>query len=213
MSTATLAPASIYRQARMAQLLTISWMVVEGAVALLSGVVASSIALTAFGFDSAIEVFSAAVVLRQLVRPRTDPEAELAAGERRASRLSGIALYGLAGYIVITSAYALARGIHPEPSLPGLVLALASIAIMPGLWRWRLGLSRRIHSSALRADAACSAVCLYMAVTLLVGLALNRLFGWWWADPVAGLAMIWWIVGEAREAIEAATTGRHCEDC
>ncbi|HEV3234176.1 MAG TPA: cation transporter, partial [Candidatus Dormibacteraeota bacterium] len=80
-------------------------------------------------------------------------------------------------------------------------------------WRWRLALSRRIHSAALRADAACSAVCLYMAATLLVGLVLNRLFGWWWADPIAGLAMIWWIRNEANEALEAARTGKHCEEC
>jgi divalent metal cation (Fe/Co/Zn/Cd) transporter len=125
----------------------------------------------------------------------------------------GVALYGVAAYIVLSSVYTLVRGIHPDPSPLGLALAVASLAVMPVLWRWRLSLSRRIHSAALRADAACSAVCLYMAATLLLGLLLNRLLGWWWADPVAGLAMIWWIRGEANEALEAAATGHHCEDC
>jgi divalent metal cation (Fe/Co/Zn/Cd) transporter len=200
-------------RARMAQLLTITWMVVEGLVAVVAGVAAHSVALTAFGTDSAIEVFTAAVVLHQLMR-RSELGADLLdAGERRASRLVGIALYAVAAYIAVTSAVTLLAGVHPEPSTPGVVLACASVLIMPVLWRWRLGLSERLHSAALRADAACSAVCLYMAVTLLVGLALNRLFGWWWADTVAALAMTWWIVGEAREALEAADTGTHCADC
>ena len=213
MSTAIQVPDSTYQQARVAQVATIGWMVIEGVVAVFAGVLAMSVALTAFGFDSAIEVFSAAVVLRQLLRPRSGPTDELAAGERRASRLVGIALYGVAAYIVLSSAYTLIRGIHPDPSPLGLGLAVASLVIMPVLWRWRLSLSARIHSAALRADAACSAVCLYMAATLLVGLVLNRLFGWWWADPVAGLAMIWWIRNEANEALEAAATGHHCDDC
>jgi divalent metal cation (Fe/Co/Zn/Cd) transporter len=213
MSTAVRAPNTTYQQARLAQVLTIAWMLVEGAVAVTAGVVAHSVALTAFGFDSAIEVFSASVVLWLLLRRRTLPSSELATSEKRASWLTGIALYGVAAYIVLSSGYTLLRGVHPDPSALGLALAVASVVIMPGLWRWRLALSARIHSAALRADAACSAVCLYMAVTLLVGLALNQLLGWWWADPVAGLAMIWWIRGEANEALEAARTGHHCEDC
>jgi divalent metal cation (Fe/Co/Zn/Cd) transporter len=207
------APLALVRQARQAQLLTITWMVIEGAVALAAAVAARSVALSAFGFDSAIEVFTAVVVLNQLSRPADISSEALDAGARRASRLVGIGLYTLAAYIVVSSAWTLLTGTHPDPSLPGLVLAASSVVIMPVLWRWRLGLSARLHSAALRADAACSAVCLYMAVTLLVGLALNRVFGWWWADPVAGLAMIWWIRSEAEEALEAARTGRHCEEC
>lgn len=202
-----------YSAARTAQALTITWMVVEGVVAIGAGVAARSVALTAFGADSVIEVFSAAVVLRLLLRPRSGNPDTLAEGERRASRLTGFALYGVAAYILVSSVLTLVAGIHPEPSPLGIALAVASSLIMPGLWRWRLGLSKRIHSAALRADAACSAVCLYMAVALLAGLALNQLFGLWWADPAAGLAMTWWIQGEAREALEAARTGVHCADC
>ena len=93
-----------------------------------------------------------------------------------------------------------------------MALAVAALVIMPLLWRWRLGLAARLDSPALRADAACSLVCLYLSATLLVGLLLNRLFGWWWADPLAALAMIWWIRGEANEALEAARTGQRDED-
>jgi len=75
-----------------------------------------------------------------------------------------------------------------------------------------MGLAARLDSPALRADAACSLVCLYLSATLLVGLLLNRLLGWWWADPLTALAMIWWIRGEADEALEAARTGQRDED-
>lgn len=198
-------------QARLAQALTISWMIVELIVAVVAGVVAHSVALVAFGVDSGIEVFTAAVVLLQLTRAAEDSSTGDASA-RRASRLVGFGLYGLVAYIVISSAWALLTQLRPEGSTGGVILAAAAIVVMSGLWRWRLSLARRLGSSALKADAACSVVCLYMAATLLGGLALNRLFGWWWADPLAALAMTWWIQGEGREAIEAARFGETC-DC
>ncbi len=91
-------------------------------------------------------------------------------------------------------------------------MAVAALVVMLPLWRWRLSLARRLQSPALRADAACSLVCIYMSAVLLIGLLLNGLAGWWWADPLAALAMIWWIRGEAREALEAARSGRREED-
>lgn len=204
---------ALIRQARLAEALTIAWMVVELVVALASGIAARSVALTTFGVDSGIELFTALVVLRQLLlhTGRATNE-ELDARERQASRLVGWGLYGLIVYIVASSAWSLTSSSRPESSPAGLMLAIAALVIMPLLWRWRLTLARRLNSPALRADAACSLVCIYMSAVLLVGLLLNRLFGWWWADPLAALAMIWWIRGEAREAIEAARTGRHCDD-
>ena len=152
-------------------------------------------------------------MLRQLLlHSEHASEAELDARERQASRLVGWGLYGLIVYIIVSSAWRLGSGSHPESSPAGLVLALAALAIMPGLWRWRLTLARRLDSPALRADAACSLVCLYLSALLLVGLLLDRVFGWWWADPLAALAMIWWIGGEASEALAAAKTGHHEDD-
>ena len=124
----------------------------------------------------------------------------------------GWALYGLIVYIVASSVVSLIAGSRPGPSVVGIMLAAVVLVVMPVLWRWRLALAGRLHSPALRGDAACSAVCIVMAATLLVGLLLNSLFGWWWADPLAGLAMIWWIRGEANEALEAARTGRRDDD-
>jgi divalent metal cation (Fe/Co/Zn/Cd) transporter len=205
--------APLIRQARLAEALTLAWMVVELVVALWAGITARSIALTTFGVDSGIELFTAAVVLRMFVL-HTDraTEEELDARERQASRLVGWGLYGLIAYILATSVWSLVSGSRPESSRTGIALAVAALVIMPLLWRWRLGLAQRLDSPALRADAACSLVCIYMSVTLLVGLLLNSLFGWWWADSLAALAMIWWIRGEAAEALEAARSGRREED-
>ncbi|MDQ6918297.1 MAG: cation transporter [Candidatus Dormibacteraeota bacterium] len=205
---ATSAPASLagsLRQARLAQALTVGWMLVEGAVALTAGLVAHSVALTAFGFDSFIELFSAAVVLRRVIqRTAADERGSLTAGERTASRLVGWALYFLIAYILISAIAGLALGFRSAPSPIGIGLSAVSILIMAILWRWRLALADRLGSPALRGDAACSVVCLYMGAATLLGLALNSLLGLWWADPLAGLALIWWVRGEAHEALEAA---------
>ena len=193
------------RQARLAQAITVGWMVIEGAVAVGAGLVARSVALTAFGVDSFIELFTAAVVLRLLFqRSAAEERGSLTDGERSASRFVGWALYLLIAYIVVTATAGAALGIRAAGSSVGIGLSLVSIVIMTILWRWRLTLADRLGSPALHGDAACSVVCLYMAVGTLVGLALNDRFGFWWADPLAGLALIWWIRGEAKEAIEAA---------
>jgi divalent metal cation (Fe/Co/Zn/Cd) transporter len=192
------------RQARIAQFLTVGWMLIEGAIAVAAGVIAHSVALTAFGFDSFIELFSAAVVLRRLLERSADEErGSLTAGERTASRLVGWALYVLIGYIVLSAIAGLVLGLRAQASPVGIGLAVASLVIMAGLWRWRLYLADRLGSPALRGDAACSVVCIYLAGATLAGLALNALFGLWWADSLAGVALIWWIRGEAGEALEA----------
>ena len=205
--------ALLLRQARIAEALTLAWMVVELIVALWAGIAARSVALTTFGVDSGIEIFTAAVVLRLFVlHTERATEEELDARERQASCLVGWGLYGLIAYVLATSVWSLASGSRPESSRVGIVLAIAALVIMPLLWRWRLSLARRLDSPALRADAACSLVCIYMSAVLLAGLVLNDLLGWWWADPVAALAMIWWIRGEASEALAAAQSGRHDDD-
>lgn len=207
-------PPLLHRLARahLAQGLTIAWLVVELALAVGSGIVARSVALTAFGADSAVELVTATVVLLQLRSPdfqsgSASPQA------RRASRVVGIGLYAVAGYIVVASGVSLLAGVRPNDGFVGLAVALLSVGVMTALWRWRLRLSEDLHSAPLRADAACSAVCVYMGLTLLAGVALNHFLGWWWADQVAALGMTWWIVKEAREAMRAYRTGEHCDTC
>src|SRR5438105_1642398 len=196
--------ASLLQQARLAQWLTVGWMVIEGAVAIGAGLVAHSVALTAFGVDSGVELFSSVVVLHRLLqRSESEERGSLSGGERRASRLVGYALYGLIAYIVLSAFVSLLLRLEPQGSPVGIGLTVASLGIMAALWRWRLALAGRLGSPALRGDAACSMVCLYMAAVALAGLVMNQLFGLWWADPLAALALIWWIRGEAREAVEA----------
>jgi divalent metal cation (Fe/Co/Zn/Cd) transporter len=198
-------PWSVLQQARLAQRITVGWVVVEGAVAIGAGIAAHSVALTAFGVDSGIELFSSVVVLRRLLqRTESEERGSMTGGERNATKLVGFALYGLIAYIVLSAGVALGFRFEPAASPLGIGLTIASLVIMAALWRWRLALADRLGSPALRGDAACSMVCLYMAGVALVGLLLNQFFGLWWADPLAALALIWWIRGEAREAVEAS---------
>ena len=195
---------TLLERARLAQVLTVAWMVVEAAVAVIAGIGAHSVALTAFGVDSGVELFSSGVVLHRLLqRSESEERGSLSGGERRASRLVGYALYGLIAYIALSAAVSLLLRIEPQRSPVGIALTITSLVVMAFLWRWRLALADRLGSPALRGDAACSMVCLYMAAAALVGLVLNQLFGLWWADPLAALALVWWIRGEAREAVEA----------
>jgi divalent metal cation (Fe/Co/Zn/Cd) transporter len=188
------------RLARMAQGLTIGWMVIEGGVAIGAGFAARSVVLTAFGVDSLIELAASAVVLIELLRRETR---QVPVDQAAASRLVGLALYGLIAYILLASAAGLLLGVQPSRSPVGVAITAVSIPVMAGLWRWRLHLAQELNDPALRADASCSVVCLYLAGVALAGLLLNQLVGWWWADSVAALGLIWWIRNEAREAWQA----------
>ncbi len=188
-------------------------MVIEAVVAIGAAIAARSVALAAFGVDSVVEVFSAAIVLRQLLlRTPLDGDRELTPAERQASRLVGWALYAVVFFIVLSSGAGLLFGVHAEQSPVGIAVTVLALGVMAGLWRWRLRLADELRSPALKGDAACSAICLYLAGTTLAGLLLNQLFGWWWADSLAALALVWWIRGEANEALEAARTGHACSD-
>lgn len=193
------------RQARLAEAATLAWMVLECVLALAAGVAARSLVLVAFGVDSGIELLAATVVMRRLLQRTPEEEAgALSDGERSASRVLGWALRVLIAYIVVGAAAALAFRVHPEPSLVGIGLTSASVLVMAVLWRWRSRLAERLGSPALKADAACSMACLWMAAAALAGLLLNQALGLWWADALAGLLLVWWIHREAQEALEAA---------
>jgi divalent metal cation (Fe/Co/Zn/Cd) transporter len=187
------------------EVVTILWMVAEAAIALGAGFLAKSVSLESFGLDSVIELVGGGVLLWRLLAEQRGVAGEpLERVERRASRIVGWALYALALYIIVAAALALLTQTRPKESWVGLGLALAAVVVMPILWRVKLAVAGRIGSAALRADAACSITCAYMSLVLLVGLALTRAFGWWWADPLASLALLYFVVHEGREALEAA---------
>lgn len=196
------------------ELVTIGWMIVEASVALVIGFATASVSLQGFGVDSIIELVSGGVLLwRLLVEQRGGSVESVEQAERRASWVTAIALFALALYIVGESALSLFTRSHAQASWWGIALAIAAALIMPLLWRSKLHIARQINSVALKADAMCSVTCAYMSITLLVGLLLNTLFGWWWADPLAALVLVYFIVREGREALHEARTGEACSCC
>ena len=185
--------------------LTVAWMIVEAAVSVAAGVAAGSIALIAFGADSVIELVAAGTLLWRLRLEAAGPASagRIDQAERRASRMVGASLLALAAYVVVQAVYNLWTRAAPEPSLPGIAVAVAALVIMPALVRTKRRIASAIGSAALRGDAACGVVCAYMAATLLVGLGLRAALGWWWADPLAALGIVYFVVREGREALTA----------
>jgi divalent metal cation (Fe/Co/Zn/Cd) transporter len=185
--------------------LTVGWMIVEAVVSIGAGIAAGSIALIAFGVDSVIELMSAGTLLWRLRLEGAGgvPPARIERAERQASRIVGGGLLLLAAYVISVSGYDLWTRAAPERSLPGIALAAAALLVMPALIRTKRRIAAAIDSPALRGDAACGVVCVYMAATLLTGLLLRAAFGWWWADPVAALGIVYFIVREGREALTA----------
>ena len=189
---------------------TVGWMLLESIIGIGAGVGARSIALTAFGLDSVVELVSGTVVLARLRAEGGAPNLtaeQVERIERRASRIVGWSLFALAAYVVIQSAYNLLTHAASEASAAGAALAVAALIVMPGLATIKRKLASALDSSALRGDAAEAVVCAYMAATLLAGLVLRMAFGWWWADPVAAFGIVYFIVREGREALEGEGAG------
>ena len=210
-SSSTPARSSEVRLGIWIELFTIGWMLVEATVALLVGFSTRSVSLQGFGIDSIIELLAGGILLWRLtIEQRGSTLARIEQAEQRASYVTAVGLFALAVYIIGDSVLTFVTRTQPEASWWGVGLAVAAAIIMPVLWQSKLRVARRIGSAALKADAACSVTCAYMSLTLLVGLLLNRFFGWWWADPLAGLALVYFIVREGQEAWHEARTGETC---
>ncbi len=177
---------------------TVAWNVIEAIVGLAAGIAAGSVALVAFALDSVIESSSGGVLIwRLLSEARGRRSVEYL--ERRAIRLVAFAFFALAAYVGVRAAFDLVTGRAPEESIPGIILAIVSLIVMPLLaWRKRV-VAKHLDSRALHADSIQTLVCTYLSAFLLVGLLANSLLGWWWADPVAGLAIAAFAANEGRE--------------
>lgn len=183
---------------------TLAYNIVEALVAVWAGAEAGSVALLGFGFDSVIECAAAAMLLwRLLVESRSEDADRIETAERRARRLVGLTFFALAAYVVVQAAVTLVSGDRPASSRIGMVLAAASLVIMPLLAWAKLRVAGRLGSGALRAEAKETLACAYLSLTLLVGLTLNAAVGWWWADPVAALLMVPWLVREGWEGLRS----------
>src|SRR5438045_3294956 len=186
--------------------ITIGWMTIEGAASLLLGWASKSLLLEAFGIDSLIELFSAAVLLWRLrVEASGTPASEhVNLVEDRAARLVGYSLYVLVAYVVLNSSYGLfiaKRITDTNESVWGILIGVVAKVGMPILASYKLKVAARLNSRALRADAIESITCGSLSIVLMIGLAATRLLDWWWLDSVAALALIPFLIKEAQEAI------------
>jgi divalent metal cation (Fe/Co/Zn/Cd) transporter len=183
------------------QTITIAWMSVESALSLWSAWTARSPALAAFGGDSTVELVSASVVLWRF-REKASEHAE-----RRAARIAGGLLFALIACVVLASAMSLLRDSKPRTSYLGMAVLVAAAIMMPVLAKEKRRLSTLTGSAALRADAAESAMCAYLSVIALMGLAVHAIWHLSWADPVAALLITPLIAIEAREAMRGKACG------
>ncbi len=195
------------QRGRRLQYLTIAWNSAECAVALLAGFWAGSIALIGFGFDSAIEVTSSFAALWRLRHDHDEGRRE--AAERRTMRIIGVCFLLLAAYVLYEATETLIQRKAPDHSLIGIVLAALSLIVMPLLVHLKRRVANQIGSGALEAEARQTEICAYLSALLLAGLGLNAWLGWWWADPLAGLAMVPLIGWEGLEAIRGRTCCAH----
>jgi divalent metal cation (Fe/Co/Zn/Cd) transporter len=176
--------------------------IVEATLALWTGIIADSIALVGFGLDSVIECIAASALLWRLwLEARGTDGEHIERAERRVHQVVGATFLLLALYITGQSAWILWKQQIPEDSTLGMVLASASLVIMPLVSWGKLRAAREIGSAALRAEAKETLACSYLSFALLLGLVANAAAGWWWADPVAALLMVPWLVKEGREGL------------
>ena len=181
------------RRGKFLEYLTIAYNSLEGVIAVGAGLIAGSVALVGFGFDSAIEVFASLLLVWRLHAGEK--------AEKRALQLVGVSFMILATYVTFDAAKSLLRREAPDESFVGIALAALSVVVMPLLVRAKRRVATIINSRAMHAEATQTQLCMVLSAILLAGLGLNALLGWWWADPVAALVMVPIIANEGREAL------------
>lgn len=197
--------ARLERRARLLAHSGNAWHVVEFAIALGAGIAAGSIALIGFGADSLVEVLAGGVIVWLFTGGRGASEA----AERRAQQVIAVSFFLLAAYVTVESVRDLLGGHHPSVSWIGIGLAAFTAPTMPLLARAKRRVGHALGSSAAVSEAGQNQLCAYLSVALLVGLLLNALAGWWWADPAAALVIAAVAIREGRESWK----GVSCDCC
>ena len=202
------ARAILVRRGQLLSRVSLAYNTLEGVVSIAVGAMAGSISLVGFGVDSVIEVSSSIAALWRL---RADANVDTRARvESITLRFVGLSFLALALYIVVDAGRALYLRQPPERTVPGIIIAAASVVIMPVLARAKRRVGIKLGSRALTADAMQTSLCTWLSAIVLLGLGLNALFGWWWADPVAAICMTPII---AKEGVEGLRGEDHCDDC
>ena len=193
---------TVTRRGKVLAYLTIIWNSLEAIIAVGAGLVAGSIALVGFGFDSVIEVSSGVIILWRLAGTEDR--------ERIALKLVGASFLALAAYVAFDAIKSLLFNEPPEASYVGIAIAALSLVVMPVLAREKRNVAATLKSRSMKADSRQTDICAYLSAILLGGLGLNALFGFWWADPVAALVMVPIIANEGIEALKGETC---CDTC
>ena len=188
------AGATLLRRGLQLEYATLGWNVVGTAVVIIAAVRAHSVALAGFGLDSLIEIFASVVVVWQL-KGTADRDRE-----RKALRFISFAFFALVAYVLAQSAYTLTTGPRPAPSMSGLVWLVATVIAMLLLARGKHVTGLRLNNQVLMTEARVTLVDAYLAGAVLVGIGLNAAVGWWWADPLSGLVIVYYGLREASEA-------------
>lgn len=202
--TSELSRQTAVAKGRTLEFATVGWNSLEAIVSVGAGVLAGSVALVGFGFDSVIESLSGMALLWRLHR---DDPAKRDHSEALALKLVGWGFLALASYVAFDAVQSLVQKEEPEASTIGIIIAALSVVVMPILARAKRNVAAQIESRALEADARQTDICVYLSFILLAGLGLNWAFGLWWADPVAALAMVPIIVREGVGALRGESCG------
>ncbi len=208
MDAASLTRSDLVRRGQKLEYFTIGYNSLEGLVSIVAGLIAGSVSLVGFGLDSAIEVASGAAMLWRLHNDLNPSRREQV--ERTTLRIVGCCFLALAAYVAYECGSTLLRHEAPERSIPGIIIAAASVVVMPLLARAKRRVAAGIGSGAMHADSRQTDFCMYLSAILLGGLLLNAVAGWWWADPVAGLVMVPIIAKEGVDGLRGKTC---CDGC
>lgn len=213
MTTMTTAHNKYWQYALWLAIFTIGYNLFEGLVSVAFGIQDEALTLFGFGVDSFIEVMSGLGILAMVLRIRRNPDTPRSQFERTALRITGTAFYLLAIGLGLTAAYNIITGHQPTTTLPGLIIALISIAIMWALVSGKRKVGHTLNSSPILADANCTLVCIYMSLVLLAASLVYQLTGFGFVDSLGALGLIYFSVREGRESFEkAAGLECGCED-
>ena len=198
--------ARLVRRGKRLEWLTIAWNSLEALVSLVAGLLAGSVSLVGFGFDSLIELTSGAALLWRMSADADEERRERV--ERTSLRIVGGCFLALAAYLVVDSVKTLLLHEAPERSPVGIAITAAAVVVMPLLARAKRNVAKQLGSAAMQADSKQSEFCMWLSAIVLAGLVLNAAFGMWWADPAAALVMVPIIAREGVEGLQAKAC--HC---
>ena len=193
---------SHHKKALYLSVFTVSYNFLEGVISVILGSFSGSVALVGFGLDSFIESLSGSVMIWRFTKGAELPPEEEEKIESKAAKLVAYTFFILSAYILFVSLKKLYLQEHPEPSVFGIIIAVVSLIVMPLLFYLKYRIGKTIGSRSLVADSKQTLACMYLSLALLAGLGLNYLYGFWWADPAAGLVIVVLLIREGYETLK-----------